>query len=125
MKFFGWKRKEEKHPDPLVRPDWNTQMLSQIEDVGVAVHINVWLDNSGIILSGEDRERLYEKLELVRKVAEKLTRNMLKGTLKYQAESDWQPVDVWLDYLADDAADTLNYAYLAKRSLEKERASCE
>jgi hypothetical protein len=49
--------------------------------------------------------------------------NMAKGTLKYKAD-DW-PVDAWLDYLADDATDTLNYVYLLKDAYEQEKRARE
>jgi hypothetical protein len=48
---------------------------------------------------------------------------MLKGCLKYIPASDDMPVAQWLEYLADDATDTLNYVHLTKRSLERERGN--
>ena len=74
------------------------------------------------MLSKEDRIRLGWKLELVEVLAKRLAANMLKGCLKYTPASDDMTPEQWIDYLADDAADALNYAFLLKRSLEKRNA---
>ena len=63
--------------------------------------------------------RLKYKLNLVEQRAELLARGMLKGTLKY--DRDELSVDEWLEFLGDDATDTINYIDLLKDARRKER----
>ena len=67
-------------------------------------------------LTNEEAWRLHGCMIEVRKAACKMAMNMLKGVKKNERD-DWTTKE-WLDFLIDDATDTLNYAYLLKRSMK-------
>jgi hypothetical protein len=67
-------------------------------------------------LDDDERRRVAGKLRLVAEVAAKLALNMLKGVLKY--ERDDYSTELWVEYLIDDATDTLNYAYLLREAMQ-------
>lgn len=71
-------------------------------------------------LTEEEVDRLEGKLKMVEEMAQKLAANMLKGTLKYPHD-DWS-VEEWIDFLVDDASDTLNYAYKLKEAYMEEKS---
>lgn len=105
--------------DPNINEDWSDSKLSLCTPDNFDVSISLRGDIEGV--SEEHIERLNPKLEMVTKLAAKLSGNMLKGTLKYRRDG-WD-VDTWIGYLLDDASDALNYAFLLADAREKEKAA--
>ena len=70
-------------------------------------------------LSHEELARLLAKLELVEEIALALAANMVKGTLKYN--TDDRSMEQWLDYATDDAMDTVNYLFLLRQAIAKDK----
>src|SRR3990172_2759486 len=70
-------------------------------------------------LSEPELARFRKKQELVRKAAQHLLANMLKGTIKYRTDS--LTVEQWLAHSVDEAADLLNYMMLLTAAMERRK----
>lgn len=106
-----------------IRPEWGPERAALCVPENFVFTFPYLTPQLRLKLTNLELKRLEPKLELIRHAAAKMAANMAKGTLKYKAD-DW-PVDAWLDYLADDATDTLNYVYLLKDAYEQEKRARE
>ena len=111
-----------------IRADWNEEKVDRLctgDKWLVSITPNPELvermtrDFNGKTIVGEiteeDQKRLIPKLRIVEEIASGLAGAMLKGTLKYEPESDTGlSIGGWWDELVSDATDTLNYIHLMK-----------
>tara|TARA_Y100000310_G_scaffold329708_1_gene400047 strand:+ start:58 stop:363 length:306 start_codon:yes stop_codon:yes gene_type:complete len=67
-------------------------------------------------LSADEIERLLELFQLVKKAADKMYQNMIKGVLKYPDTT--RSVAEWLELGIDDGTDGLMYLYLARQATQ-------
>ncbi len=70
------------------------------------------------LLSEGQIARVDKCLDMVQDIAAKLVMNTIKGAVKY--EHGEHSVREWLDFLVDDASDTLNYVYLTRDAMRRE-----
>lgn len=106
-----------KHYDENIRDDWNDGRLEDCRPENM-VGGDITPDYARIKTTSEEERRLIPKLKIVKNAARKLAAGMVKGTLKYKKDNN--SVREWIDYLKDDASDTLNYIYLLEDAYAKE-----
>ena len=92
--------KQNKRIEKLVKPEYfNTIIIVEKELIKQ--------------LSEDELARLYDKLTVVKDLANKLAARMVKGTIKYSSDN-WTELQ-WDEYLEDDLLDSVNYLGLKRK----------
>lgn len=90
------------------KPDWQ----ERVEELARPEWFNGYTPKQELLnrLTSVERERLVNKLALVKQAAAWMAAGMLKGTLKY-ATDDYS-IDQWMAHVVGEGADQINYQLL-------------
>ena len=96
-----------------VNEGWQ-QRLRAIKE-SFPINVAITLPGGELYLNDEETLRLVPKMAMVRAAAAKMVLNMIKGTIKYPADT-WS-ADEWMACLIDDQTDALMYTYLLEAAM--------